>query len=270
MFASLLLGLLIPTTTIDKDVEYAMPGGKAVLMDIYKPENSGLRPAIVVIHGGGWVAGDRGQMASTSAALADRGFVVANVAYRLAPANKWPAMIDDVQSAVRFIRTNAKKYNVDPDRIGAVGASAGGHLALMLGMSDTRDPAAPKSPSSKVSVVGNFFGVSDFTKMLPAWRVLGDTVFGVKGAGIEPAMKAASPLTYLDKGDAPVFTFHGDKDWVVPITQSKLLDEKLKAVGIEHVFRKIKDTGHQVDMTRKDVRDVVEEMTQWLEKKLRP
>jgi len=270
MVACLALALLIQTTVVDRDVEYTRPEGKRVPMDIYRPAKAGLRPAIIVIHGGGWMAGNRKEMSSVSAGLAERGFVVANIEYRLAPGSKWPAMIYDAQSAVRFIRTNAAKYNVDPKRIGALGASAGGHLALLLGMTDTMDPTAPKTPSSKVSVVANFFGVSDFTKMLPAWQILGEPVFGKKGVDLEPAMRAASPLTYLDKSDAPVFTFHGDKDWVVPIAQSKLLDQRLKSMGIEHVFRTIKGTGHQVDMTRQDVRETVEEMSRWLAKKLRP
>lgn len=266
-----LLALVIaPSSSVDMNVVYDTPGGTPLAMDIYKPKQPGQRPAIVVIHGGAWIAGDRKDMAGFCDQLVEKGFVVANVQYRLAPKHKWPAMLDDVQSAVRFLRRNALMYRIDPQRFGSLGASAGGHLALMLGMCDTRDPLASTSQSSKVSAVVNFFGVSDFTKMMPTWNVLADSVFGTPVASIRPVFEAASPLTHLDKGDAPVFTFHGTSDWVVPMSQSILLDERLKSVGIPHKFIQIKDSGHQVDLARQEVRDALQKMMDWLVERLRP
>ncbi|MEO7453483.1 MAG: alpha/beta hydrolase, partial [Fimbriimonadales bacterium] len=225
------------------------------------------RPAVVMIHGGAWIAGDRKEMAPFCEELVKRGYVVANVQYRLAPTHKWPAMLDDVQSAVRFLRRNALMYRIDPLRMGSMGASAGGHLALMLGTSDSRVPSVLPT---KVSAVVNLFGVSDFTAMLPTWGILAETVFGVKVADVRPVMASASPVTYLDKDDATVFTFHGTSDWVVPISQSVLLDTKLKELGIAHEFVQIKNTGHQVDTKRQDVRDALDAMRVWLDKQLKP
>ncbi|MDQ2986414.1 MAG: alpha/beta hydrolase [Armatimonadota bacterium] len=266
----ILLALVIAPASVDMNVIYGSPGGAPLAMDIYKPTQPGPRPAVVVIHGGGWISGDRKDMSKFCEQLVENGFVVANVQYRLAPKHKWPAMLDDVQSAVRFLRRNALMYSIDPQRFGSLGASAGGHLALMLGMCDTRDPLASTSQSSKVSAVVNFFGVSDFTKMMPTWNLLSEAVFGTAAANIRPVFEAASPLTHLDKDDARVFTFHGTADWVVPLSQSILLDERLKLAGIPHEFIQIKDSGHQVDLTRQDVRDGLQKMMDWLVETLRP
>ena len=270
MLTSLLVACSLAPATVDRNVVYDTPGGTAVHMDVYHSDRPGPRPAVVVIHGGAWITGKKEDMAGFCEQLAERGYVVANVQYRLAPTHKWPAMLDDVQSAVRFIRRNSLMYRVDPERIASLGASAGGHLALMLGTTETRDPKTASRNSSKVQAVVNFFGVSDFTLMLPLWNVLADSVFGVKPADVRPIMAAASPLTHLDKADAPVFTFHGTADWVVPITQSKALDSKLKELGIAHTFIQINDTGHEVDLKRKDVQDALAAMLSWLDTQLRP
>lgn len=254
---------------LDADVVYDKPGGTPVHADIYKPTHAGPRPAMVVIHGGAWIAGNKREMTSISEQLAERGYVVANVQYRLAPKHKWPAMLDDVQSAVRFLRRNSAMYRIDSERVGALGASAGGHLALMLGTSESRDPAGKSPLSTKVAAVANIFGVSDFISMLPMWTLLAETIFGMKPADVGPVMAAASPLTHLDAGDAPVFTFHGTADRVVPLSQSIALHAKLKELGIAHEFIQIKDTGHQVDMKRKDVRDAIDSMFRWLDRQLK-
>lgn len=267
MLNAIVLALAIAPPSVDMNVVYDSPGGTKVHMDLYKPSHAGDRPAVVVIHGGGWMSGERKDMAQFCDRLAERGYVVANVQYRLAPKHKWPAMLDDVQSAVRFLRSNAKTYRIAPKRIGSLGMSAGGHLALMLGVSESKT-ASPHS--SKVAAVVNIFGVTDFTAMLPNWSLLSDSLFGVKPADVRPVMAAASPLTHLDKDDAPVFTFHGTADWLVPLTQSIALDSKLKELGIPHEFVQIKDSGHEVDLKRQDVRDAIEAMAKWLDKQLKP
>ncbi len=267
MLNAIVLALAMAPPSVDMNVIYDTPGGTKVHMDVYKPSHAGDRPAVVVIHGGGWMAGDRKDMAQFCDRLAERGYVVANVQYRLAPTHKWPAMLDDVQSAVRFLRRNALMYRIDPKRIGSLGASAGGHLALMLGVSESTVASAH---SSKVAAVVNIFGVSDFTAMLPNWSLLSNSLFGVKPADVRPVMAAASPLTHLNKDDAPVFTFHGTADWLVPLAQSIALDNKLKELGIAHEFVQIKDSGHEVDLKRQDVRDAIEAMAKWLDTQLKP
>jgi acetyl esterase/lipase len=267
MLNAIVLALSMAPASVDMNVVYDSPGGTQVHMDIYKPAHAGDRPAVVVIHGGGWMAGDRKDMATFCDKLVQRGYVVANVQYRLAPKHKWPAMLDDVQSAVRFLRRNATMYRIDPKRVASLGASAGGHLALMLGVSESKEASVH---STKVAAVVNIFGVSDFTAMLPTWSVLADTLFGVKAADIRAVMATASPLSHLDKDDAAVFTFHGTADWLVPLSQSIALDTKLKELGIAHEFIQIKDSGHEVDVKRQDVRDALEAMATWLDKQLKP
>jgi acetyl esterase/lipase len=267
MLNTLLLLVVASTSGADANVVYASPGGKPLHMDIHKPEKAGLRPAVLLIHGGGWMSGDKKDMAGFCEPLTKQGFVVANVQYRLAPKHKWPAMLDDVQSAVRFLRNNSGLYRIDPKRIASMGVSAGGHLALMLGACEAKEPNAP---SSKVSAVVNFFGVSDFEQMLPNWSLLAEPLFGVKPDDVRSVMRAASPVTHLDKADAPVFTFHGTSDWLVPFAQAKTLDKKLKELGITHEFVQIKDSGHEIDAKRKDVRDALQRLTDWLVEHLKP
>jgi acetyl esterase/lipase len=267
MLNAIVLALSMAPASVDMDVVYDRPGGTPVHMDIYKPAHAGDRPAVVVIHGGGWMSGNKKDMAQFCEKLAERGYVAATVQYRLAPAHKWPAMLEDVQSAVRYLRSNAATYRIDPKRMASLGASAGGHLALMLGVSEAEKPMLH---SSKVAAVVNIFGVTDFTAMLPNWALLSDALFGVKADAVRPMMAKASPLTHLDKADAPVFTLHGTADWLVPISQSTALDKKLKELGISHEFIQIKDGGHEVDIKRQDVKDALDAMAKWLDKQLKP
>src|SRR5512133_1631627 len=142
MLRSFLLLLALQQPQPELNVEYAKIGDQSLHMDIYRPMPA-TKPmaAVVVIHGGGWMSGKRQDMAGMATTLSQNGMFAATVSYRLAPKDKWPAMLDDVQTAVRYLRANSKKYNIDPNRIGAGGASAGGHLSLFLGLRDTRDKA---------------------------------------------------------------------------------------------------------------------------------
>lgn len=138
---------------IDRDVVYSLPGGERLQMDIYHPQtlSSEPKPAVLVIHGGAWVSGKRQDMATMCEALAQEGFLAATVSYRLAPKHKWPTMVEDVRTAVRYLRSRAAELKIDPNRLGAAGASAGGHLALLLGASDspTRDLAEYKGSQAR-------------------------------------------------------------------------------------------------------------------------
>ncbi len=155
------------SASVKQDVPYAIVGGHPLLVDIYEPgEHSDLRPAVVLIHGGAWTSFDKGTMTSMGNFLARSGFVAFSVDYRLfnGTVNLWPAQLDDVQRAVRWIRANAAKYRVDPNRIGAFGHSAGAQLAALLGMEDTRDNSDPSLAkySSKVQAVVDVSGPHRF------------------------------------------------------------------------------------------------------------
>jgi pectinesterase len=150
------------------DLAYAVQGGEKLLLDIYLPPEPGSRPrpAIVLIHGGGWTSFDKGTMRRMASFLARSGFVAVAVNYRLLQGsqNRWPAQLDDVQRAVRWVRANASKYNIDASRIGAFGHSAGAQLASLLGMEETRDNSdvALAGYSSRVQAVVDVSGPTDF------------------------------------------------------------------------------------------------------------
>ena len=158
------------SVSVQQDIPYGDAGGQKLLLDLYLPAENGSRPrpAIVLIHGGGWVGADKSTMRGMGNFLARTGFVAASVDYRLLRGNenRWPAQLDDVQRAVRWLRANARKYNIDPNHIGAFGHSAGAQLAALLGMEDTRDTSDPALAkySSRVQAVVDVSGPTDFLK----------------------------------------------------------------------------------------------------------
>lgn len=250
----------------ERDVVYAtrksvgtdLPTG--LQMNIVVPElmNDGERRACVLcIHGGGWAGGKRQDLDLLTRQLASQGFIAATVSYRLAPKEKFPAQIIDCADAVRFLRSNAEKYGIDPDRIGAVGFSAGGHLAMLLGTGDAgdglgiearlpTDGAAEREPSGKVNAVVSFFGptqlwASDF----PEWttKIL-DGLVGAEKEGRDARVKAASPVTYVNKGDAPMLLLQGTNDNLVPPSQALVMVEAMGKAGVAGRADLIAGAGH--------------------------
>lgn len=273
MLAFLAYSLLLTGPKIDADITYAKLSDIELKMDIYHPEPKPVKPAgaVVVIHGGGWMGGKRQDMDRLCQEIAKRGLVAATVQYRLAPKYKWPAMIDDAQTAVRFLRANATKYNIDPKRIGAAGASAGGHLSLLLGSRETNDPKPTlfANQSSRVGAVFNIFGPTDLTQDFAAgWEILFASLTGKKKEEFPPIIKDFSPVTHITKKSAPVFTVHGSKDPLVPVIQSKRLENALKAVGVPCTTRVIEGMGHEVALTNPDCVRAMEEALAWLVKTL--
>ncbi|MBL1151445.1 MAG: alpha/beta hydrolase [Armatimonadetes bacterium] len=260
---------------IDRDVVYSQPGGERLQMDIYHPQtlSSEPKPAVLVIHGGAWVSGKRQDMATMCEALAKEGFLAATVSYRLAPKHKWPTMVEDVRTAVRYLRSRAAELKIDPNRLGAAGASAGGHLALLLGASDspTRDLAEYKGFSSQVQAVFNLFGPTDLGNDYPqSLDLMFAVVLGKPKNEATEIVKNASPVTHIGKKSAPVFTLHGKADPLVPVKQAERLDAALKAKGVEHQMRLIDGMKHEVDMTNPAVSSALTEALNWLKKKLSP
>jgi acetyl esterase/lipase len=236
--------------TITEDITYATVNGIALRLDVYQPKDAGTkpRPAIILIHGGGWSAFDKSTMQSMGRFLARFGFVAFAVDYRLFDGkdNRWPAQLDDVQRAVRWVRANAVKYGVDPDHIGAFGHSAGAQLAALLGMEDTRDnsDAALAKYSSKVQAVVEQSGPADFTTDHDAdGDVFLTSFLGGDYATHAELWREASPVFHVAKNDAPFLIIHGTQDHDVPIAQSQELNDKLIAVGVPVSFVKI-DDGH--------------------------
>ncbi len=245
--------LSVPENVIfEPNIEYSNPDGQHLQLDMARPKTgSGPFPAILCIHGGGFRAGTRQGYDGLCLRLAQQGYVAVTVTYRLAPKFQFPAAIYDVKAAVRWLRANAKKYSIDPERIGVTGGSAGGHLAQFLGVTgDAKqfegDGGNPEQ-SSKVACVVNYYGPSDFTKsygksvdaaeVLPLWL----------GGNLDQARQKhimASPLYWVTPDAAPTLCIHGTDDKYVNHEQAVWLVDKLKAAGVEAELLTLQGAGH--------------------------
>jgi acetyl esterase/lipase len=242
-----------PRVFTEQDVAYGKVGGHPLLLDIYEPRElasttNDLRPAIVLIHGGAWSSFDKGTMKGMGLFLARSGFVAFSVDYRLfqEKENLWPAQLDDVQRAVRWIRANAAKYHVDPKHMGAFGHSAGAQLAALLGMEDTRDNSDPELAkySSKVQAVVDVSGPTDFTTAYGSdGGAFFTAFFGGDYAHSSQVWRDASPALRVSKTTSPFLIVHGTQDSDVPIRQAQELADKLKHSHIPVKFVKVED-GH--------------------------
>ena len=241
------------TGQVHRGVTYCTRNGVALLMDIYIPQQrADPTPTIVFIHGGDWVLGNRNAISGVSdfAPYIAHGYVVATIDYRLGEQAKVPEQIIDAQCAVRFLRAKAGDYGIDANHIAAMGASAGGHLAALLGVLKGGDQfGAPKEyakQSSAVQAVVDLFGPTDL--QAPDLTALSDnvarTVFGAPHAGPSPILARASPVTYVAPGDPPFLIIHGAEDGAVPVTQSQELAALLAAAGDQQQLIIVQHAGH--------------------------
>lgn len=235
--------------TVERDVTYAKASGVNLKMDIYYPRKaSGPVPVAVYVHGGAWSEGDRTWVTAPLdiGELIDRGYMICAIDYRLAPRYKFPAQIEDAKCAIRFLRANASKYGIDPTRIGAWGESAGGHLAALLGLTDSgaglEGLGGYSDQSSRVQAVVDIAGPSDLTA-LPEQSQLLEQVFGTSNPESE-VLKRASPVTYISKDDPPFLILHGDTDDVIPLSQSQILYDRLVSAGVPATLVVVKNCGH--------------------------
>ena len=237
---------------LEPDLVYGKGGDADLKLDLAMPkEGSGPFPAVVCVHGGGWKAGNRQSMEKTIETLAARGYVAVTVSYRLTPAARFPSQIEDCKAAVRWLRANAAKYHVNPERIGAVGFSAGGHLVCLLGTSDKNDglegQGGNPEQSSRVQAVVSFFGPTDFTTKTWSEDVEKQFLIPFFGATLDenPAIyKKASSISYVTKDDPPFLFFHGTRDELVGLRHSQLLADKLKDVGVKAEVVVMEGEGH--------------------------
>jgi acetyl esterase/lipase len=231
------------------DVPYVEGGGKSQSMDIFVPPGAAKpMPLVIWIHGGGWQQGDKAQ--SPAVGLLRWGYVVASINYRLTDEAIFPAQINDCKAAVRWLRAHAEEYHIDPDHIGAWGASAGGHLVALLGTAgDQRDLEGTggneKFPSN-VQAVCDLFGPSDLAKVLDdtaANSALPKLLGGPLRQHLDDA-KRASPITYVTKDDPPFLILHGTKDPLVNVRQSRWLNDALTKAGVESHLEILEGAGH--------------------------
>lgn len=246
---------------VEKDIIYGKGGDIELQLDLARPEGEGPFPVIVFIHGGGWYQGNRQGHLDDIQEGARRGYVAATVSYRLMQFDEaqkettiatpnFPAQVHDVKAAIRWLRANADKYHVDPNRIGVTGQSAGGHLSLMLGLTDAEDELEGEGghpeQSSRVQAVVNVFGPTEMKSCYEGSAV--SWIFRLFTGGtpeeVPETYREASPVTYVTEDDPPILTLHGDKDQLVPITQATMLDERMKEAGADHTLLILEGAGH--------------------------
>lgn len=249
------------------DVQYVPDGDAAQSLDIYYPEKQSLedgadkpRALLVWIHGGGWSAGSKAQVPYLS--QLNRGYVVASIEYRFSQKAAFPAQIQDCQAAIRWLRAHAKRYHVDPNHIGVGGASAGGHLAALLGTSGGKQAfpmiGGNEDQSDRVQAVCDIFGPTDFctvmeqaeqdknVKNIFQWNK-GDPYSRLIHARLgedKDKCEAVSPVHYVSKDSPPFLILHGDRDTLVPYAQSVELSDLLAKAGVEVTLQKLPGAGH--------------------------
>jgi acetyl esterase/lipase len=238
---------------------------KSQVLDLFVPDGTGPFPVMINVHGGGFRAGSKEMLdAPIARQLLKEGIAVATINYRLSSEARFPAAIQDAKAAVRFLRANATRYTLDPNRFLAFGQSAGGNIASMLGTSggvaEFDDPnLGNASVSSRVQGVIDWFGPTDFSQMDAQAKAQGcgtndqthgqanspeSAYLGAVLATVPELVKKANPITYIDPSDPPFLLQKGDKDCTVPFGQSQLLYDALKAAGVQATFETMKRAGH--------------------------
>ncbi len=224
---------------IENDIVYAAPGGRDLKLDLYRPEGGAVptRTAVVLVHGGAWMLGERAMVTPLAVELAAQGFLAVPVEYRLVREAAWPAQSDDVAAAIDWLAANADRLGIDADRIVVGGGSAGGHLALMA--------TAALGGKAKVAAVLSLFSASELTLEQPAPKGM----FGAPqlvGPDASPeALRAASPLHQVDANFPPVFLLHGGGDWLIDPQASINLYQRLREVGVAAELHIVANALHE-------------------------
>lgn len=241
-------------------ITYGRGGDTDLKLDLAVPQSGkGPFPALIFLFGGAWTGGSRSQYLNAIKKAAERGYVAATVDYRLLrervdgrPKYPFPAQLHDVKAAVRWLRANAAKYGINADRIGAVGWSSGGHLALLLGVTRPSDGLDGQSGSpgfsSAVQAVVSVAGIVDLADMYRTSSLQAPLIdlLGGLPEEVPHAYQAASPISYVGKDSPPVLTLQGDQDTTVPPRQAEALDRAMKQAGASHTLIILRGKGHAI------------------------
>jgi acetyl esterase/lipase len=267
-----------------RDVAYGDAPGVANKLDVFWAEKAeGKLPLIVWVHGGGWEGGDKAGCPAMG--MVPRGYVVASINYRFSQEAIYPAQIEDCKGAIRFLRAHAAEYHIDPDKVGVWGASAGGHLVALLGTTGGENAkdiegtvGGNAEQSSRVQAVCDWFGPTDMSQFFqqagtenifkptpkhsPISRLFGGPVEEKKDL-----VAKANPITFITRDAAPFLIMHGDKDPLVPLAQSRILAEALKAANVECHLEVLAGAGHGTGFNRPEVPKM---LTDFFDKHLNP
>lgn len=253
--------------SIQPDVVYLTRGDEKLRADVYTPAGDGPFPGVLVVHGGSWQRGSKQRMAETATRLAERGYVAVSIDYRLAPAHRFPAPLYDCQEALRWMRANAGRLHLDPDRVGGFGYSAGAHLVAMLATTsevDGLDEAAGAGGRDirlQAAVLGaapvdlaRFWPNPAMIRLLGAWPDDRPDVYAI-----------ASPINFVTADDPPMFLYHGASDWMVDPSQSKEMAAALQKVGVPAAYYE-SSGGHFATFLfdREQVARAIDFLDRWL------
>ncbi len=238
---------------IRRNLTYCVNEDVPLKADLYFPMTLDQpAPALIVIHGGAWMEGNRQRnyLIDSIPTISKAGYFVIAIEYRLAPTYPFPAMVEDARCAVRFLRAYASELHINPEKIGVLGISAGGHIASLVGLAHERsdwEKGQYLEQSSRVQAVVDFWGPTDLTDLdfLEKIQKRGFLLF--PNVSPDQAMlAAASPVTYASPDDPPFLIIHGDQDKVVPFRQAEALYERLKSVGVLVYFQPVQNADHNL------------------------
>jgi acetyl esterase/lipase len=244
-----------------KDLVFAVREEKSLKLDVYRPRRQGRLPAVLIFHGGGWYMGGRasGEAPMFARRLAEAGYVAISASYRLSQEAVWPAQLADVRRAAQYVRHHAAALGVDADRLAALGASAGGHLAAFLAVGDDAADPTAEDPllrhSTRVRCAVSVCGPMDFAVRTGETKAGAATVVklltgraSASPEAIAPLLgeplRAASPAAFVDPHDPPVFLAYGDRDGLVHPAQTFAMAEALKTAQVPHVVHLVPGGGH--------------------------
>lgn len=254
------------------DIEYGQAGGERLLLDAYVPEGTGPFPTVILIHGGGWTGGDKsggpkkGYMAPMHEPLEKAGFAWFSINYRLAPKHRYPACIEDVETAIRWVKAHAAQYHLDPQRIVLAGESAGGHLGVLA--------IVRQKPDTKVAAMVSFYGRVDLTDEVkpdaelraPLVALIDRKTYDTQAQAI---LREASPIYFVKPGLPPFLFVHGTTDASVPFDQSVQMQAKLKQAGVPADLITIKDGVHGMISWDPVAPTYKQDVVAWLQKTLK-
>lgn len=241
------------------DIEYGNVDGRSLKLDLYQPTDvDGPAAGLIFIHGGAWKGGKKEDYRYYCLLFAQKGYVVTSIEYRLLKEKIYPAAIQDCKCAVRWMRANAFELGVDPDRLAAIGGSAGGHLSMMVGYSSDvpgfEGNGGHADVSSAVRCIVNIYGPTDLTTDFVRENEYANRAtkefLGKRLQEDEALFEEASPITYVDADDPPTLILHGTIDDIVPINQGDLLAAKLTEVGVPYLYDRLPGWPHSMDVAK--------------------
>jgi acetyl esterase/lipase len=271
------LAVEVPDTVkVERNIEYGKGGDMSLKLDLYSPKaRDEQMPAVIFIHGGAWKGGYRQMYHYYCTKFAERGYVAATISYRFTSDAPFPAAVEDAKCAVRWLRANAKKLGVNPDRIAVAGGSAGGHLALMVAYSadepKLEGTGGNPDAGSHVQAVVSLYGPTDLTAEVA--RTKGDVIRFLGNKTFEQApdvYRLASPISHVSKDDPPTLLVHGSIDSTVPIDQAELLAKELDRKGVDYEFDRVDGWPHAMDLEPDVNRHCLLKMFEFLDEHVGP